>query len=113
MGDHFRPGEAADITKGPLSRRVSRLEAHGLLQTRAGTGGTKLVNVAQFLKAVDQTGDLVKEANGAAPKVRALGNPDDLNLPESRRGAPRSPPIWLDDSFSANSNADLKQETKS
>ena len=52
------------VTKGPMSRRVSRLEELGVLTPRMGERGVKLVNVAQFLKAVDRA--------AAAPSMPAL-----------------------------------------
>ena len=46
--------------KGSMSRRVARLEEQGLLTTRLD-GKTKLVNAAEFDKAVGQAGDAIKE----------------------------------------------------
>lgn len=47
-----------------VAKRVDALVEAGKLQTKPGEGGTKLVNLAQFDRAVGETGDAVKE--GAA-----------------------------------------------
>lgn len=46
-----------------IAKRVDSLVDAGLLETRAGDGGTKLVNLAQFDRAVGDTGDAFKEAS--------------------------------------------------
>ena len=63
------------VDKAAISRRVSRLAAQGLLKLRRGPRGSKLVNVAEFERAVQITGDAVNEMNG-----RAAGAPSDLIL---------------------------------
>jgi DNA-binding MarR family transcriptional regulator len=60
---------AKGITKGPLSRRVTRLEECGLLTTRPGERGTKLVNVAEFDRVAGETKDAVRELNGRTGKA--------------------------------------------
>jgi hypothetical protein len=50
--------------KGGVSRRVSRLEAQGLLKSRVGNAGQKLVNRAEFDRVAGETVDAVREANG-------------------------------------------------
>jgi hypothetical protein len=52
------------VDKAAISRRVARLEAAGALTTRPGPHGTKLVNVAEFDRTVETTGDAVRAANG-------------------------------------------------
>ena len=54
---------ARGVTKGPLSRRVARLEALGVLSPRMD-GQRKLVNVAEFDRATFETTDAVRSANG-------------------------------------------------
>ncbi len=54
------------VTKGPLSRRVARLEEQGLLQARNGARGSKLVNVAEFDRVTNATTDIVRATNGGA-----------------------------------------------
>lgn len=54
------------VTKGPLSRRVARLEEQGLLQARPGARGSKLVNVAEFDRVTNETTDIVRATNGGA-----------------------------------------------
>jgi DNA-binding Lrp family transcriptional regulator len=50
--------------KGVVSRRVARLEKQGLLTTRRGEGGTKLVQSAEFDRAVADFTDGVRALNG-------------------------------------------------
>lgn len=45
-----------------IAKRVDALVAEGKLDTRPGPNGTKLVNLAQFDRAVGETGDAFKEA---------------------------------------------------
>jgi biotin operon repressor len=45
-----------------VHKRVVALEADGKVETRQGPNGTKLVNLAQFDRAVGETGDAFKEA---------------------------------------------------
>jgi DNA-binding IscR family transcriptional regulator len=54
------------ITKGPLSRRVTRLKEQGLLQSRHGARGSKLVNVAEFDRVTNEATDIVRATNGGA-----------------------------------------------
>jgi DNA-binding MarR family transcriptional regulator len=68
--------------KGVISRRVARLEAQGLLKTKAGDRGTKLVNVAEFDRATEEATDAVRELNGSGAvggdveaSAAAPGNP--------------------------------------
>ncbi len=60
------------VDKAAISRRVTRLEAQGLLQTRHGKGGTKLVNVAAFDRATEETTDAIRELNGAQAAASAV-----------------------------------------
>jgi DNA-binding IscR family transcriptional regulator len=63
------------VTKGPLSRRVARLEEQGLLQARPGSRGSKLINVAEFDRVTNATTDIVRATNGgaAAPERQDRG----------------------------------------
>lgn len=45
-----------------IAKRVDALVADGKLETRQGPNGTKLVNLAQFDRAVGETGDAFKES---------------------------------------------------
>jgi DNA-binding IscR family transcriptional regulator len=54
------------VTKGPLSRRVARLEEQGLLRARPGARGSKLVNVAEFDRVTNEVTDIVRATNGGA-----------------------------------------------
>lgn len=70
------------VDKAAISRRVTRLEAQGALQTRSGAGGTKLVNIAAYDRAVGQTADAIRTMNGTGsppppPPAPAPRSPDD------------------------------------
>jgi DNA-binding MarR family transcriptional regulator len=52
-------------TKQTVSERVRRLVDAGLLETRPGANRAKLVNLAQYDRAVGQVGDPAKEAAAA------------------------------------------------
>jgi MarR family len=52
--------------KAGVSRRVARFEAQGLLKTRVGESGQKLVNRAEFDRVASATVDAIQEANGRA-----------------------------------------------
>ncbi|WP_296713150.1 winged helix-turn-helix domain-containing protein [Rhodoblastus sp.] len=56
------------ITKGPLSRRVKRLEEGGFIATKTGERGQKLVNVAEFDLAAERTVDAIRAQNGRKPR---------------------------------------------
>jgi hypothetical protein len=60
------------LGKAAVSERVSRLEAQGLLRTRAGKGRVKLVNVAAYEDAVGQTNDLARQQGHATRKGAGL-----------------------------------------
>jgi hypothetical protein len=60
--------------KGGVSRRVSRLEGQGLLETRISDAGQKLVNRAEFDRVAVETVDAIQEANGL--KARAARDPE-------------------------------------
>ncbi len=81
------------VDKSAISRRVARLEGLGLVKTRTGKGGTKLVNVAQFDRATAETTDAVRELNGkgadAPSAVAAVPAPGDpvLAREQARRAS--------------------------
>lgn len=59
------------ISKSALSRRVSRLEEQGLLETRPGPRcNVKLINLAALDRLCDETTDLAREMNGVADDRR-------------------------------------------
>ncbi|MGC2785481.1 MAG: helix-turn-helix domain-containing protein [Roseiarcus sp.] len=60
---------ARGVNKAAISRRVTRLEAAGVLATRPGTRGTKLIAIAEFDLACAQTTDAIREANGRAASL--------------------------------------------
>lgn len=52
------------VDKAAVSRRVKRFEAQGLISTRSGPQGSKLINLAEFDRASGQVTDGVRELNG-------------------------------------------------
>jgi DNA-binding transcriptional MocR family regulator len=58
--------------KAGVSRRVSRLESEGLLKSRVGNAGQKLVNRAEFDRVAEMTTDAIQTANG---RRRAADSP--------------------------------------
>jgi biotin operon repressor len=79
-----------------VHKRVAALEADGKLETRPGPNGTKLVNLAQFDRAVGETGDAFKEA-AAETRSEAESNSE-----------PSSPVLRDHQSRAAQYSADLK-----
>lgn len=80
-----------------IAKRVDSLVEAGKLETRAGPSGTKLVSLAQFDRAVGETGDAFKEA---AAETRAEA--------ESDATAVASPALRDHQSRAAQYTADLK-----
>jgi hypothetical protein len=79
-----------------IAKRVDTLIAEGKLESRPGPRGTKLVNLAQFDRAVGEIGDAVKET---AAQTRAELDAGD---------APASPALRDHQARSAQYTADLK-----
>ena len=57
------------VTRQTVSERVARLEGQGLLTTRSGPGGTKLVNIGEYEFRVRETADLAKEQAAATAQA--------------------------------------------
>jgi len=71
------------VDKAAISRRVARLEELRALTTRLGPRGSKLINVSEFARAVEQLTDTVREANGrhsGAARGPKVANGGDLSL---------------------------------
>lgn len=85
-----------DKSRQAIAKRVDALVEAGKLQTRPGDGGTKLVHLAQFDRAVGDTGDAFKES---AAETRAEVEADDSKNPALRDHQTRK----------AQYEADLKQ----
>jgi DNA-binding IscR family transcriptional regulator len=64
---------ARKISKQALSKRVLRLEGQGLLTTKLGPRGQKLVNVGEFDRVAEETLDAKQAQNGR----RSRAAPDD------------------------------------
>jgi DNA-binding IscR family transcriptional regulator len=79
-----------------VAKRVAALVADGLLDTRPGENGTKLVNLAQFDRAVGDTGDAFRER--AAETRREIDSND----------APAAPALRDHQARAAQYAADLK-----
>jgi DNA-binding IscR family transcriptional regulator len=86
-----------DKSRQAIAKRVDSLVEAGLLETRPGPGGTKLVNLAQFDRAVGEVGDAFKEA---AAETRAEAEIDTTS--------PASPVLRDHQSRAAQYTADLK-----
>lgn len=56
-----------NVDKAAISRRVKRFERDGLVNCKAGSGKTKLVNRAEFDRAAGVAGDAIREL-AAKPK---------------------------------------------
>jgi len=89
------------VDKAAISRRVARLEGQGLLKTRQGKGGTKLVNLAEFDRACGETVDLIREQNGRGGSPAAVATPG----PQS----PDDPVLAREQARRASYDADLKK----
>jgi len=89
------------VDKSAISRRVVRLEAQGLIETRRGNGSTKLVNVAAFDRAAGQTVDAIREQNGRGASLAAIGAPD--------AALPGDPILAREQARRASYDADLKK----
>jgi hypothetical protein len=71
------------VDKAAISRRVARLEAAAALTTRPGPRGSKMINADEFARAVENSTDTVREANGrrsAAGRDLAGAAPGDPSL---------------------------------
>jgi DNA-binding IscR family transcriptional regulator len=84
-----------DKSRQAIAKRVDSLVEAGLLETKPGPNGTKLVNLAQFDRAVGETGDAFKEA-GAETKA------------EAETETPASPALRDHQARAAQYSADLK-----
>jgi len=78
-----------NLTRQSISERVSRLEAQGLLSTRPGKGKQKLVNLAEYDRAIGATGDAIRAMNAgvvaAPPFPRGHENGDPVLAREQAR----------------------------
>lgn len=86
-----------DKSRQAIAKRVDALVEAGKLKTKPGEGGTKLVNLAQYDRAVGETGDAVKE--GAAVTRAEI---------ETGAGASESPALRDNQARAAKYSADLK-----
>ncbi len=83
------------ISRQAIAKRIGPLTAHGLLDVQSGENGAKLINLAQFDRAVGEVGDAIKE--GAA-ETRA----------EMAADVPASPALRDHQARAAQYAADLK-----
>lgn len=65
--------ERAGIKQPVMSRRINRLVQDGLLQTRPGRQGAKLVNVAQYDRVRAKTGDGVRILAASTSRASECG----------------------------------------
>jgi DNA-binding MarR family transcriptional regulator len=69
--------KARKVSKQALSKRVLRLEGQGLVTTKTGARGQKLVNVGEFDRAAVDATDAVGAQNGRKAKAPPMGDGDD------------------------------------
>lgn len=62
--------ELKGVSKPTISEKVSRLEREEGLRTRHGAGGTKLVNLAEYDRLLNETSDLGKLQAAATVRAR-------------------------------------------
>lgn len=67
--------------KALISRQVSRFETEGRLKTYPGAGGSKLVNIVEYDRAIGETGDLLKEQAAATTRLLHDEPPIDAAAP--------------------------------
>jgi hypothetical protein len=79
------------VTKQSISERVARLETSRLLATRKGSANTKLVNLAEYDRAVGETTDLAKQQ--AAVTMRATRTD---SAAENDAGAASADPTYVE-----------------
>jgi DNA-binding MarR family transcriptional regulator len=66
--DHVSLAELArlrGVSRQALAKRVDRLEARGALATIRGQRGERMISIAQFDRATEETTDAVRAGNGA------------------------------------------------
>lgn len=87
------------VDKAAISRRLARYEAQGLMKSRLGKGGVKLINVAEFDRAAGEATDAVRELNGSGAGAPAMGI----------AAAPGDPILAREQARRASYDADLKK----
>jgi hypothetical protein len=73
--------------KAAISRRVARMERDGLLRSKRGPNGTKLVNVAEFARLADDEVDAINEANGSSSGASQI--PSSIKSRRAKRSSRR------------------------
>lgn len=73
-----KAAEKRGVSKQAISKQVARLVAEGLLETRAGRGGTKLVNIVAYERLIAAETDPAQALrNSTAPVQPPTDEPDD------------------------------------
>jgi DNA-binding IscR family transcriptional regulator len=72
---------ARKISKQALSKRVLRLDGQGLLTTKLGPRGQKLVNVGEFDRVAEETLDAKQAQNGRKSRAVPHDGGDDVFSP--------------------------------
>lgn len=78
--------ERFEIAKATVSARVTKFEDAGLVKTKPGKGKIKLVNLADFESAIEESGDPAKE-QGAETKSETADDPAAARDPRFRDAA--------------------------
>jgi DNA-binding MarR family transcriptional regulator len=105
------------VRKSAISKRVTRLEQLGLINSRPGALNSKEINVAEFLRAVEISGDAIREANGvAAGSVHRLSaanggrrSPARSVVPSDMDDGPGDPILAREQAKRAAADAELKR----
>ena len=84
------------LAKATVSERVSRLVQAGLVSVRPGAGRTKLVNVAEFDRAVGDTTDLGQAASAKVAKAAEPSNSGAYTAEQARHMAYKADLARLD-----------------
>lgn len=72
-------------TRQTVWEKVSRLEADGLLTTKRGQGGSRLVNVAEYDRAVNETTDFAREQAAETVRLNREADWGDTRLRDANR----------------------------
>lgn len=80
------------VTKQTISERVARLEREGKLKTRPGRGNAKLVDLAEYDRAVGETTDLIRGQAAETVRSRARESEPSSRSNGELRTSVSSPP---------------------
>jgi DNA-binding IscR family transcriptional regulator len=79
------------VSRQAIAKRIGSLTAHGLLDVQPGQNGSKLINLAQFDRAVGEVGDAIKEGAAETRAEMAAEVPGRPRCAITKRGLPSMP----------------------